>query len=120
MNKNILIIVSILVFILVAVYAASLIGSIDPLESNGNFIQCLADRGLVIYGSRTCPACAQLVESLGGHEAVNPVYVECAEERERCNQNMQTNYVPEIQINGQVYAGSRAPEALGEAVGCPI
>ncbi len=120
MNKNIYTVVAVLVLVLAAVYIATLFGPGEPIESNGGFIQCLADNGLVIYGSRTCPACTQLVESLGGYEAVAAIYVECTEEREKCNENMQTNYVPEIHLNGEVYEGSRAPRILGEITSCQL
>ena len=93
-----------------------------PFEQEG-FISCLAENDLVIYGVKTCPACQELVESLGGYDIVDPIYVECSEqgtveEQKQCKENKETNYVPEIQINGELYEGSRDPEALGEEVGC--
>ena len=83
-----------------------------------DFNQCLADNGVVIYGSEWCPACNSLVEILGGHEKVNPVYVECTIEQERCQREQMTGYVPEIQIYGEVYQGSRSLESLAEITGC--
>ncbi|MGM0438951.1 MAG: hypothetical protein ACQEP3_00735 [Patescibacteria group bacterium] len=92
-------------------------------EELGELVDCLAENDLVIYGSATCPACQQLVASLGGEEAVDPVYVECtqegtAEEQQECKDNAETGYVPEIQISGEVYEGARDPSTLGEQVGC--
>ncbi len=84
------------------------------------FVQCLADAGMVIYGSRTCPACRQLAESFGGYDAISLIYVECSEEWERCSQEMKTNYVPEIQIKGVLYNGSRDLNALAEKTGCKL
>jgi len=89
----------------------------DPEKT---LIQCLADGGLVIYGSRTCPACAQLAESFGGYDKIALIYVECSEEWERCSAEMQTNYVPEIQIQGKLYNGPRNPENIADAVSCNI
>ncbi len=83
-----------------------------------SFIECLEKEGMVIYGSKTCPYCTQLANSLGGYDAVSLIYVECSEERERCNQEMQTRYVPEIQIKGNLYDGSRESEALAKETGC--
>ena len=83
-----------------------------------NFNQCLSDKGVVIYGSKWCPACSSLVETLGGYEKANPVYVECTIEQERCQKETKTNYVPEIQINGEVYEGSRSLNSLAEITGC--
>ncbi len=82
------------------------------------FIECLADAGMVVYGSATCPACGQFAQSLGGYDKIAPIYVECTIEGEKCMKGMQTNYVPEIQINGAVYEGSRSPAVLAEITGC--
>lgn len=85
-----------------------------------DFVQCLAQAGIVIYGSKTCPACTSLVNSFGGYEIIKPIYVECSEEGDRCREEMQTNFVPEIQIKGRIYSAPRDPESLGAAVGCEI
>ncbi len=123
MNKKALISVLVLVFIgvvFVFTFNSSTQEPENDSDSQVGLIDCLAANSFVIYGSSTCPACAQLVNSLGGYEAVTPIYVECNEEQDRCAENMQTNYVPEIQINGEVYTGSRDPQALAEQVGCKI
>ncbi len=90
----------------------------EDREVIDDFVQCLADAGMVIYGTKTCPACLQLAQSFGGYEMISPIYIECSEEWERCSQEMQTNYVPEIQIKGKVYTGPTDLGSLGEAVGC--
>ncbi len=84
------------------------------------FVQCLADAGVVVYGSNTCPACTQFANSLGGYDVIAPIYVECTEEWERCSVEMQGNFVPEIQIDGVLYEGSRAPEELARVTGCEL
>ncbi len=89
-------------------------------NTTSEFIQCLANENVIIYGSYTCPACRQLVENLGGYEAINSIYIECNEEWERCSQEMQTNYVPEIQIEEVLYTGPRTIEALAEKTNCII
>ncbi len=91
-------------------------GTIEMAELN----ECLAENGMTIYGMEWCPACSQLVETLGGKEAVEPVYVECteAENEQRCSEERQSSGVPEIQIDGELYGGERSPERLAEAVGC--
>ncbi len=90
----------------------------EELEQLKEFNDCLADEGMVIYGSDWCPACSQLVEMLGGYEAVSSVYVECTEEQQKCQQEMIGTGVPEIQIDGEMYEGARTLEALGGATGC--
>ncbi len=99
--------------------------TISENDTVNGFIQCLADAGVVIYGSKTCPACAQLEQEYGGYEIVKPIYLDCsglgtAEERERCMNEMQTMYVPEIQIKGNLFKGWGSPEALAEATGCQL
>jgi len=99
----------------------------DIEEENGEMsglIDCLAENDLVIYGAEWCPACTQLAESFGGYEAIDPIYVECAEgtpeEAQRCEEETETGYVPEIQIAGDLYEGVRDPASLGSEVGCQL
>ena len=87
-------------------------------NSKEDLIQCLADKGVVIYGTQTCPACNYLVDLFGGHEKISPIYVDCNQERERCSQEMQTEFVPEIQIKEELYRGPRTLKALAEETGC--
>lgn len=123
MNKKTVILVLVLLFIGGVFIFTFNLGNQEQennSDSQVGLIECLAANNFIIYGSRTCPACAQLVESLGGYEEVAPIYVECSDEGDRCAENMQTNYVPEIQISGEIYAGSRDPQALAEQVGCQL
>lgn len=95
--------------------------SIDnPNNSMIEFNQCLADNGVVIYGSVWCSACKNLVSTLGGYDAVEPVYVECTQEEQRCQNEAKSGYVPEIQINGEQYEGSRTLESFSEITGCQL
>ncbi|MFW5853236.1 MAG: hypothetical protein ACOCU8_01175 [Patescibacteria group bacterium] len=92
----------------------------EIVNSKLNLAECLAEAGVVIYGSRTCPACARLVEEYGGYENMKPIYVECRDEPERCNQEMLVDYVPAVQINGEIFEGWASPEVLAEVVGCQL
>ncbi len=87
-------------------------------EDNFNLVKCLYDAGLRIYGSRTCPYCTQLVENFGGYEAINLIYIECMDNRDKCINEMKSNYVPEIQINGEIYDGGRSLEELAKETNC--
>ena len=55
---------------------------------------------------------------------LDPIYVECAEgteeEAQRCEEETQTTYVPEIQIDGELYEGPNDPNSLASEVGCEI
>lgn len=106
---------------------ASLTDSYNPAEVGDEMVElvdCLAEEGLVIYGARWCPACNRLIEPFGGYEIVDPIYVECSEshgtkqEVERCHRETKTEYVPEIQINGELYEGSNFPQDFARELGC--
>lgn len=83
-----------------------------------SLVECLEGANVTAYGSRTCPHCLALVESFGGYDVIDPIYVECSTGDERCQTDKQTGYVPEIQINSELYQGERSPEAIAMAVGC--
>ena len=83
-------------------------------------VACLKEKGVVIYGSRTCPACAQMVTLFKGYEVIDPIYVECQTNGLRCSVEMQTQYVPEVQISGSLFQGPATPAAIAAAVGCPV
>ncbi len=81
-------------------------------------VDCLKEKGVVIYGSEWCPACSSLVEEFGGYEIIDPIYVECTKEEERCSEEMIETAVPEIQIDGRLCRSNRYPEELAREVGC--
>ncbi len=83
-------------------------------------VSCLDEAGVVIYGSVTCPFCEQLANSFGGYDVISSIYVECTEESERCDEEMIGRGVPEIQIKGEIYQGSRDPLDIGREVGCEL
>ncbi len=143
MNKNILaLIVGLFIISLslyIVIYPANsdnekgkIINEDSVNEVSEELINCLAERGVVIYGSITCPACGRLADSFGGYGAMEPIYVECSysgteEEREACDENKKTGYVPEVQINEEVFDldstlfnEGRSPEELAKEVGCEL
>ena len=94
-------------------------------SASRKFVQCLAEAGVVIYGSKTCGACAQLVEEYGGETIIKPIYLDCSEfgsqeELKRCFEEKQTEFVPEIQINGELFEGWGNPEVLSEITACQL
>ena len=89
-------------------------------QANSGFIQCLSEKGIIIYGTRTCPACSYLEESLGGYELIDKIFVDCAEDNGRCSEEMKTKFVPEVQINGILYEDIITPEILAEETGCKL
>lgn len=89
-------------------------------ESQREFAQCLVDAGMVVYASYTCPACSDFAQDLGGYDIAPGLFVECSEQPMECQNNMQTNFVPEIQINGELHDGDRDLVSLAEKTGCEI
>jgi len=84
------------------------------------FIQCLVDSGMVVYASKTCPACTSLANEFGGYDAAGELFVLCGDDWEKCDENMQTNYVPEIQYNGELFEGGRSMQAFSDLTGCEL
>ncbi len=130
-------VVVILVLVAIGALVFYLMQDSNEVEENGNvksagenvemkvatddeFAQCLADAGMIIYGSSTCPACQALVNQFGGYDNVAPVYVECNDDVQRCTDEMQTGYVPEVQINGELFSGNRSVEAFAQETGCEL
>ncbi len=90
-------------------------------DSNMNqFVSCLAENEVVAYTSETCPACFRFAQQFGGYEFIEPINVECSENPDECQQNMQTGYVPEVHIDGQVLETPPTPEDLSAATGCKL
>ena len=84
-----------------------------------NFIQCLAENNFVIYASRTCPACIDLMAKFGGYDIAASILIECNENSDLCTQKNIEN-VPTIFINDQEYSGDRSLEGFSQATGCNL
>ena len=89
------------------------------VEELKEFNKCLAENGFVIYGAHWCGFCKQIVDYLGGSEAVEPIYIECTEEEELCKEEGITGY-PTIKIDGEGVQIQRTVKAFSEATGCEI
>ncbi len=86
--------------------------------TDDDLVECLDDNDVLIYGAEWCPYCTELAESFGGYDVVDPIWVECTEEEQRCQEEMIDEGVPEIQIDGEKYEGERNPASIGDSVGC--
>jgi len=84
-----------------------------------DFIDCLDEKEVTVYGAEWCPACGDLAESLGGYELVDPIWVECTEEQQKCEEEKQAGYVPEMHIEGEL-VDTMWPEELSEEVECNL
>jgi hypothetical protein len=90
-----------------------------PEEELTGFRECLASAGLVVYGANWCGWTNQLVQMLGGWDAVKPIYVECTEQVELCQEKEITAY-PTILINGEPYQGGRTFNDFSQVTGCSV
>lgn len=80
--------------------------------------QCLTEKGAVLYGTKTCPHCANQKEAFG--DAVRYInYVECTTEIQLCREKGISN-VPAWEIDGMFYLGERTLDSLAEMAGCPF
>jgi len=71
-------------------------------EDLREFIGCLKDSDFKIYGANWCGWTKKLVTMLGGFDMVEPIYVECTEQKEECDSAGVTGY-PTIIINEERY-----------------
>ncbi len=94
-------------------------GENDGTTASKEFVECLKEEGIVVYGEPFCAACNALVESFGGREKINPIYVDCQEESDRCREEKLTGIVPEIQLEGSLfYEGYLSPEEFAQKTEC--
>lgn len=92
------------------------LSDINPQEM-ADFINCLADADFRIYGANWCGWTSQLVGMFGGWDAVKPVYIECTEQEELCQEKEIMGY-PTILVKGQDYQGSRTFDDFAKTTGC--
>ncbi|MFW6014780.1 MAG: hypothetical protein ACOCQG_06385 [Candidatus Nanoarchaeia archaeon] len=125
-GKKTFIIVGFFVMALIIVTALLVIFNNSQREYDKNelkeFNECLFENGVRIYGMEWCPSCVELVEKFGGKEEAGSLYIECSGpvNRRRCELEMITGTVPEVQLNGKVYQGKRSLEGFAEETGCKL
>ncbi len=122
MNKTILIVAVALLVATTSMYLFFDDKRGDEINNNkvSPFIECLADSGVVIFGSSTCPYCLQLLGEYEGYAGINEIYVDCVYNTERCNNEMLADFVPSLQINGEFIDIWASPEALSQKTGCEL
>ncbi len=126
MNKTILIVTVALIAITTAMYLfleeeyGGEVNSNGEVSTTSPFIECLAESGVVIYGSATCPACAQLLTHYTDYNGVEEIYIDCIYNEERCQNEMLANFVPSVQIDGELVDIWPSPEELSRETGCEL
>jgi hypothetical protein len=51
---------------------------------------------------------------------VEPIYVECSENWDICEEEKETGYVPEVQIEGVLFEGGKTPANFSMETGCEL
>ena len=97
---------------------SSIEGSIST-EGLIKFIICIEKADFVIYGANWCGWTQKLVEMFGGFDMVTPIYVECTEEAELCEEKGVTAY-PTVLIKDVKYQGARTFEEIAITTGCEL
>ncbi len=89
----------------------------EEIQQIISFSNCVAEKGIVVYGANWCGYTNNLVDNLGGFGLIEPFYVECTEETELCSQEQITGY-PTVKLNGEKINPERTFEGFAEVTGC--
>ena len=83
-----------------------------------NFAKCLTEKGIVMYGTSTCPHCQNQKKMFGdSFKYVN--YVDCINNTTLCQDNG-IQFVPTWYIGGNLYTGEKTIEQLKSLSGCEV
>jgi hypothetical protein len=96
----------------------------DQNKEIKTFSNCLAEKGLIVYGAGWCSYTNSLVDYFGGKENMGGVLVECSDENQQptenaeiCQQEKIEGY-PTIKFGGETLNIPRTFEAMAEVTGC--
>lgn len=89
-----------------------------PSKYDG-FAQCLAEKGLTMYGASWCPHCQNEKKNFGN--AVKYIkYVECPDNVQLCTSLGIQGYPTWIEANGTKHEGEQGLEGLAKISGCQL
>ncbi len=83
------------------------------------FAQCLAGKGLTMYGADWCPHCQNEKKWLGDSFKYLP-YVECTTQTATCQAKGVQGYPTFIFDDGRRLVGEQTLQQLSGAAGCPL
>jgi hypothetical protein len=123
MNKENIISIVVLVVISIGVLALFALPVLmrEPAEARNldSFAQCLADKGVTMYGAVWCPACGSQKRIFGDSFGIVP-YVECPDDPERCMAAGIRAYPTWVFPDGTRLEGKQDIETLSQRSGCEI
>jgi hypothetical protein len=104
--------------VLIFVFLAGCTSQNNTPGTYDNFAKCLTDKGVIMYGSATCPHCQDQKKMFGdSFKYIN--YIECSNDP-RCTQ-AGIQYVPTWSINGTLQpAGEKTIQELSSLTGCQV
>jgi len=89
------------------------------LEKQREFIDCLNQKGLEIYGiSNSTATQLQLVQVLGGSRFLSQIYIDCVGANLQVCLDAGVESVPSIVYQGDVYEGVKTLEWFEDKTGC--
>lgn len=107
--------------VIVLLLAAMWYGS-HPKSAYGDldgFAQCIASKGITMYGAYWCPHCQDQKKLFGDSFKYVP-YVECTEETDKCLAANIEGYPTWIFPDGSKVAGLQSLEELASKSGCEL
>jgi len=118
-SKKVLIIVAIAAIAILALAYSRLTGMFVSTTSNyDNFAKCLTEKGVVMYGTKTCPHCKNQKEMFGdSFKYIN--YVDCIDNSIQCTEKG-IQFVPAWYIDGKLYTGEKTIEELKSLSRCEV
>ena len=90
-----------------------------PASDYTAFAQCLASKGLTMYGAEWCPHCKREKALFGAAWKYVP-YVECPENEKLCLAKGVNGYPTWIAKDGTKYEGEQGLEGLSRISSCPL
>jgi len=120
-RKHLIVIVALFVLITAGYVAWLYVGKTVTPPGPGQydaFAKCLTQKGITMYGLKTCPHCVEQ-KAMFGSSFQYVTYVECSTQQALCTSKGVTA-VPAWEINGNIEVGVRPLADLSAATGCPL
>jgi len=123
MKKGVLIFWGIILALIIAGVAASLVASAQPNKLD-SFAQCLKNSGTIMYGAFWCPHC-QRTKAMFGSAAKYLPYVECSTpdaqgQTQICKDKGISSYPTWVFPDGSTLTGEHTLQELANASKCPL
>jgi glutaredoxin len=115
-DEKIFLIIGIIILIVIVLWL--LIGYNTAKANYDNFAKCLAEKGVIMYGTEWCPHCKEQ-KSLFDSSFQYVNYIDCDENKQKCKDAGIEGY-PTWIINNESYPGTQSLQTLSSLTGCPL